>query len=178
MLRLSSYALWQKITALILFLILLIIITHHVVHLPLQKRLAENQQKLESLTQQQALFTKSAERLQHVVQQNHQQNTYIKTLIAQSYTPQKTLNSLLEFLQKYRISCRGIQPLSITPKNFYEKHYVQIAGRGEFSKILAFLGDMQDSNLAVKCKNFTLRKDAYRDLKFQLIVRTISVKDV
>lgn len=178
MLMLGRFSLRQKLIACIVLIAFALFIGWYGFCVPLRYKHQRIKHNLEALQQQEVLFHQKAHHAHQVTQLHARFGEQIKELIAKSYTPQKTMAHLLELMQKHKISCRGIKPQAVAPKNFYEKHYVSVGGRGTFGNILAFLRDMQDCNVATKCKTLSIRKDSYRDLKFTLLVRVISVKDV
>lgn len=178
MLAVSRFALWQKVVACITLIAFALLIGLYGIFLPLKRRRELAQKNLETLVQQKNLFQQKTDHSHHVLQSHATLTKQMNELVAKSYTPQKTMAYLLELMQKHSISCRGIKPQSVTAKNFYQKHHVLIGGRGEFGKILAFLREMEDSSIVTTCKTVSIRKDSYRDLKFQLTLKLISVKDV
>lgn len=177
MLTVSRFSLWQKLVACIVLVALVALIGAYGLCWPIIRKRAHIRNNHETLSHQKILFQQGADRSDQSFKLNAALSQQMKELIAKSYTPQKTMSYVLEMMQKHGISCRNIKPQMITPKHFYEKHHILIGGRAAFGKILAFLRELQDSNILVTCKTLLLRKDSYRDLKFQLMVRVISVKD-
>lgn len=178
MLRVSRFSLWQKLVAGIVLVAFMGLIGLYGCFFPYLARRNRIRKNLETLSHQKVLFQQGAIRSEQSFKLNEALNQQIKELSSKSYTPQKTMNNLLEMMQRHGISCRSIKPQAVTPKNFYEKHHILIGGRAAFGKILGFLRELAASNIVVTCKTLLLRKDSYRDLKFQLMVRAIRIKDV
>lgn len=144
-------------------------------YMPLQKSIVEKTKSLNVLATQKGLFEKATDCYDTLLAQHSMLDSQFKKSTTKSRSAQKTINAILKVMRKHDISCRGIQPLSVKKKDFYEKHYVLVNGRGSFKKVLAFLHDIKQESSPIKYKSVQLTRHRKNVLAFTMQMRIVRV---
>jgi Tfp pilus assembly protein PilO len=147
------------------------------IYLPQQRIVNDQFHKISALKQQQSTLAHAV--IQHLPALTRHESLATSLELQKAFYPslQKSVNALLQMMQNREISCRGVYHKNCIKKDFYQKNYVLIDGKGNFRNVLAFLYDVQQLALPVKFKALSLRKGNKDMLKFQTLIRIVDLTE-
>lgn len=141
-----------------------------------QKNIVSRQKnEYEQLCKQHTAFASVIARSDDINQRYKKLEASFDVLQQSCGSVQTTMGILLQLMQQHGISCRGIQQKENKAKDFYEKQYVVITGRGNFKQVLNFFHDVEAANCPIKFKKVSMNKGKQL-LKFQALVRVITLQ--